>query len=83
MANIKRIKPVIAERAAQSDEVKEQMAKDVDKIDAKKQEKILVKLKENAARLKKLEELGAVAKLDAKQILGELNGLIKKFEDIA
>lgn len=82
MAKIKQIKPVVAERAAQRNEVKEEMAKEIDKPDPQKQEKILVKLKENAARLKKLEEIGAVAKFDVEQIERELNTLIEKFEGI-
>jgi len=82
MANIKRLKPVATEMAAQPGEVKEQIDKEFERADARKEEKILVKLKENAARLKKLEELGAVAKLDVKEIEKELNTLINKFEGI-
>ena len=45
MANIKRLKPVATEMAAQPGEVKEQIDKEFERADARKEEKILVKLK--------------------------------------
>lgn len=45
-------------------------------------EKLLVSLKEKAAVLKKLEDNGVIATVDARAIEAELDGVIKKLEEI-